>query len=130
MIRIALTGTLLWLGAAGSAWADRLIEQPEDAYELTLSDVIMPGSESGTLIFKTCDECNPLSMRVDGRTRYLLNWRPVTLDAFMRSVDSIRQTRRGNEGATVYVFFDVKDQHVNRLGVEYVDIREGQDGRR
>ena len=128
MIRIVTTAMLLLLGA-NSTWADRVIEQPEDAYELSLRNVIMPGSESGTLIFKICEDCRPQSMRVDARTQYSLNGRPVTLDAFMKSVDSIRETARGDSDGTVYVFFDVETQHVNRLGVEYVASSAGQDGR-
>lgn len=135
MIRTLSIALLLLLGTAELAWADRILEQPEDAFELALSDVIFPGSASGTLIFKTCRDCNPTSMRVDGSTSYLLNGHPVTLDAFSRGVDKIRQTSGGNLGGTVYVFFDVKTKHINRLGVEYVaprtgrNTRTGQEGR-
>jgi hypothetical protein len=126
---IIVTAIAIAIGSAGSAWADRVIEQPEDAYELAFENVIMPGSGVGTLLFKTCETCRSSSLRVDGRTLYMLNNKPMTFDAFSMAMEAIRHADGGGSGATVYVYFDVKTQNVNRLAVDYLDPATRQDGR-
>jgi hypothetical protein len=133
MIRIAMSATLLLIGSVGAAWADRVIEQPEDAYELALGDVIMPGGAAGSVIVKPCEECRSTSLRTDAGTLYAVNSRWVAYEDFARAVEAMRQQSGGTKNATVYVFFDIKTQHVNRMAVDYraadTGAQRGQEGR-
>jgi hypothetical protein len=133
MIRIAMSVTLLLIGSAGVAWADRVVEQPEDAYELALGDVIMPGGQAGSVIVKPCEECRSTSLRTDAGTLYAVNNRWMAYEDFMKAVDAMREQRGVDKNATVYIFFDVKSQHVNRMAVDYrapnSGTQRGQEGR-
>ena len=70
----ALFATLIVLaGSLSTAWAYRVIEQPEDAYELMLGEVSLPRGVAGTVIFKPCAECTTTSLRVTSETAYFIN---------------------------------------------------------
>ncbi|MEE8305809.1 MAG: hypothetical protein V3R81_01015 [Gammaproteobacteria bacterium] len=102
------------------AQGTRIIAQNEDAYELALGEVRLPGSETGTVIFKTCDSCKTQSMRVTGTTIYQVSGRTVTLKDFTEAAEDYRKRQGATSRTIVYVFFDVKSRRVNRLGMSYL----------
>ena len=53
-----------------------------EAYEVDLNDLRLPGSEYGTLTFKQCADCEIQTLRVTGKTRYLINNRDFPLAEF------------------------------------------------
>ena len=85
------------LGLALPAAADYVtIEQ---AYEVALSDIRLPRSESGTIAYKECQTCETHTSRVDANTQWLVNGRAVSLKKFREAVDEV--VDRDNEAVSV-----------------------------
>ena len=123
----ALIATLILLASSlTSAWAYRVIEQTEDAYELTLGEVSLPRGAAGSVIFKPCPDCNTTSLRVSGDTRYFFNGSSLELEDFLAAAEAVRQQDGGNSNTAVYVFFDIGSKRVNRLMLEHFTPREWQ----
>ncbi len=118
----AIFATLaLLLGSISSAWAYRVIEQTEDAYELVLGEVSLPRGVSSSVIFKACPVCTMTSLRVTSATTYFVNGTPLELSDFLEAAAAIRRMNRGNRNTAVYVFFDIKSRRVNRLELDHFD---------
>lgn len=69
------------------------------AYEVSVSDLRLPGSATGTLTFKQCADCEAQTLRVTGSTRYVLNDRDLELAEFKAQLGNVR--KRNDETATV-----------------------------
>ncbi len=118
----AIFATLaLLLGSISSAWAYRVIEQTEDAYELVLGEVSLPRGVSSSVIFKACPVCTMTSLRVTSATTYFVNGTPLEFPDFLEAAAAIRQMDGGNRNTAVYVFFDIKSRRVNRLELDHFD---------
>ena len=116
----ALIATLIVLASSlSSAWAYRVIEQPEDAYELMLGEVSLPRAVTGTVIFKPCEECNTASLRVTSETAYFINGTVFELPDFLDAAEEIRRLDGGNQNTAVYVFFDVASKRVTRIALDH-----------
>lgn len=61
-----------------------------EAYEVALSDVRIPATPSSGIIFKTCADCEPMSVRVTPDTRYQVNGKTYPLKEFRARVFDIR----------------------------------------
>lgn len=124
MIRTIQATAILMFAAltlfTSAAQATRIIAQDEDAYELALGEVSLPGSEAGTVIFKACGDCKTQSMRVTGTTIYQVDGQTVTLKDFTLAAEDFRNRQGGASRTIVYVFFDTKSRRVNRLGMSYL----------
>ncbi len=70
-----------------------------EAYEVDLSDLRLPGSENGTLTFKQCSDCEIQTLRVTGKTRYLINDRDFALPEFKKQLK--RVATRKDHGVAV-----------------------------
>ena len=64
-----------------------------EAYEVDLIDLRLPGSEYGTLTFKQCFDCDPQTLRVTGKTRYVVNDRDYTLAEFKEQLKLVRSRK-------------------------------------
>lgn len=56
------------------------------AYELSLADVRLPATPSGTVTFKECKDCDYQTIRVTPETRYEVDAQPLTLQEFRKSI--------------------------------------------
>ncbi len=119
MNRVILATLALMLGGMSSAWAYRVIEQNEDAYELVLGEVRLPRGVTGSVIFRACPTCTTTSLRVTRATTYFVNGAPLEFPEFLAAVQAIRQTDGGNRNTAVYVFLDIESRRVNRLQVDH-----------
>jgi len=115
MTRTVLAILILALGSTSTAWALRVLEQHEDAYELVLGEVSLPLGVTGAVIFKACDDCKTSSLRVTSATTYHVNGAQMALSDFLNAAEALRQTNGGNQNTAVYVFFDTESLRVNRL---------------
>ena len=61
-----------------------------EAHELALSDVRVPVSLSGTIVFKTCVDCDALVIAVTPNTEYRINSKTYPLKEFRKRVFDIR----------------------------------------
>ena len=119
MNRAIFMALVLLLGSISSAWAYRIMEQSENAYELVLGEVSLPRSVTGSVIFKACPECMTDSLRVTSATTYFVNGAPLELANFLKAAAAIRAMNGGNQNAAVYVFLDIESQQVNRLVLDH-----------
>lgn len=52
------------------------------AYEVKLSNLTVPTSQNGRVLFKTCDECKLETARLTPNTDYVVNGRNVRFERF------------------------------------------------
>ena len=106
----AMFGALLLL--AGSA-ADGTLRAIEEAYELSLSQVMLPGSETATLLVRPCTGCESEALRVTAETRYFI--RPATTPVSLEAARKAASKATGHRQASIYVYYDPKTRTVRRL---------------
>ncbi len=82
---------LVLLGLSLAAAAD--FRTITEAYEVDLSDLRLPGSENGTLTFRQCSDCAAQTLRVSGKTRYLINDRDFALAEFKEQLKRVRNRK-------------------------------------
>ncbi len=82
---------LVLLGLSLAAAAD--FRTITEAYEVDLSDLRLPGSENGMLTFKQCSDCEAQTLRVSGKTRYVLNDRDFALAEFKEQLKRVRNRK-------------------------------------
>ena len=67
-----------------------------EAYEVDLSNLTLPATVNGKLTFRQCSECDAQTLRVTGKTRYLINDREFTLAEFKRQLRRVRHRKDQN----------------------------------
>ncbi len=115
MIRVTIIALALAAGTLSPAWAYRVLEQLEQAYELQLGQVRLPDGTTGTVVFTPCNTCRTMSLRVTEETSYSVNRSPVDLPTLRQQADSLRATVDGQTRAAVYIFYDPASLRVTRL---------------
>lgn len=85
----------------------------EEAYEVALSDLRLPGNAGGTLAFKECESCDFVTLRVNSGTQYQLNGKAISLDKFRLALSQIENQ---NEKA-VTVLHNLKQNQVTAVSV-------------
>lgn len=110
-------GTLL----AASAVSAQTLQLTENAYELTLADITLPGSTVGTLIFRTCESCDPQSVQVDLNTAYISPQGPMPLADFRAFAAALRSSTEAGENILVTVFRSTGDSRVTRVRIHGSD---------
>lgn len=110
-IKTAMLAALL-LGTALPAGATlRTIEQ---AYELTRSQVQLPGRAEGALTVRTCADCRPVVLRVTAATAWFD--RPGTQQAAGQSVVlAAFRAAAAKPGTLVYVYYEPQTRRVKRI---------------
>jgi hypothetical protein len=84
-----------------------------EAHEVSLADLRLPQSESGTVSFKTCGECAYQTKPVGENTLWVLNGESLPLDKFRRGLLSISD----REAAAVTVLHHLEKDRVIRVDV-------------
>ena len=105
----------------GSASANRVIRQTEDAYELVLGEVNLPGSVTSSIVFKACPECALTSLRVTSETIFFVNGAALGFPAFLEAAKRIQAMKGGNRNTAVYVFLDMESRWVTRLELDHLN---------
>ena len=83
------------------------------AYEVALSDLTVPTSQNGRILFKQCSECDTESVRLTPNTQFVVNGRSVGFDKF-RSIAT--QTSEA-ESVPVTVLHHLESGTVVRLSL-------------
>lgn len=115
MIRGIIVTIALCVATLNSAWAYRVLEQVEQAYELKLGVVTLPGGPNGSVVFTPCSTCRTMSLRVTEGTRYSVGGSPVDLATLRERADALRATVDGQMKVGVYVYVDPATLRVTRL---------------
>jgi len=82
---------LLLLGAIIAPAA--AFETVAKAHEVRLGDFRAPATENASVGFKPCRECDSMTVRVTGATRYLVNGRSIGLQKFRLAIGSVTRDR-------------------------------------
>jgi hypothetical protein len=82
------------------------------AYEVLLNNFQAPVSTVSVVIFKECDECEQMHVRVNEATRYSVNGRSVRLEDFRIAI--LQTPDRDNKAVTVL-------HHLESNTVESID---------
>lgn len=61
----------------------------QEAHEVMLSELRLPGTESGTIGFKPCEDCDYRTERVSADTVYKVNGKSVSLQAFTEVLSGV-----------------------------------------
>jgi len=115
MIRVMIIAIALAAGTLSPAWAYRVLEQLEQAYELALGQVRLPDGANGTVVFTPCSTCTTQSLRVTPATVYSLGGSLVDLATLREQAESLRATVDGQTRTGVYIFYDTASLRVTRL---------------
>ena len=83
------------------------------AHEISLSNFSAPASENAAAIFKECDECDAMRVRVTANTRYLVNGKAVTLKEFRKSILGVRR----REDELVIVLHHLESDTIEQISV-------------
>jgi hypothetical protein len=103
---------LLLLGVSLPAAATlRTIEQ---AYELTRSQVHLPGASFGGLTIRRCATCSPVVLRVTGATAWFSDPRERQ-PAGQAAVLAAFAAAGTKPGVLVYVYYEPRSLRVNRI---------------
>ena len=110
-----ILATVALLAVFGTAQAARILEQPEEGYELTLEQVTLPSSASGGVTMKLCESCAYSTHVLTASTQYLVNGQAATFAEFKRFADGLRDDRDARETALTCLFVDVGTGRVTRM---------------
>ena len=100
---------MLSLGLIAGAQA----EVVSRAYEVALGNFRAPVSENGSAIFKTCDDCQQMIIRVTPHTVYTIRERQVRFKDFRKAV----QNNRSNVNVAVTVLHHLESDTVESINV-------------
>src|SRR5262245_10710065 len=85
--------TVALLAMLGTAQAARVIEQPEEGYELSLTQLTLPSTASGGVTMKLCDDCAYSTHVLTSSTQFFVNGQIQPYDEFKRIADELRGDR-------------------------------------
>jgi hypothetical protein len=106
------------LGLHGPAKTDaQTLQIIEGAYELTLGNVYFPSSTVGSVIFRSCAQCESRTLRVDTGTRYLTARGTQPLPDFLDQVAELKTLEIVNDHTPVTVFYSMDSGRVTRISV-------------
>lgn len=103
----------LFLALAVAAPATAQITTIQLASEVPLKAVRLPATASGTLTFRSCDECPAKTVRVTAATRWLVNHAEVSLADFRRFVEA----RADGEAHYVTVRHHLEKDLITRVSI-------------
>jgi hypothetical protein len=79
--------TLAMIGLSAAAVAD--FTPVTQTYEVAIGNFQAPISANGVAMFKSCDKCEPMSIRVTPNTQYVVNGKSVTLTKFRDAISQV-----------------------------------------
>lgn len=113
-VKIALA-SLLSFGLLHSAQAVEVLGKIEEALEIHLNFVEMPGSETDAIRIDGCPSCATVRKNVTPATRYFLGRTELPLVDFRAAVADLRASHRGAETTLVGVFYSVESDLITRI---------------
>ena len=114
-----ILATVVLLAVLGTANAARVIEQPEEGYELTLAQLTLPSSGSGGVTMKLCDSCAYSTHVLTASTQNFVNGQALPFAEFKRIADGLRDDRDARETALTCLFVDIGTGRVTRMTLSH-----------
>jgi hypothetical protein len=115
MFRTILVIVAMSLSSIGTAWALKIVGQPETSFELSLAGLTLPTNASGSVRVQTCETCKLQTLAVTAATKYFVDGHEVDLDGFALTAAGIREQDGVAESTFVGVYVDIASQRVNRI---------------
>ena len=107
----------LALGASQAVRADRIVEQVESSFELSLALANLPAGGVGDVSFKTCDKCDVQSRLLTASTRFFVSGHEVAAAAFVETAADVRKQESAAPRSLLVLYVDKKTLHVNRAAL-------------
>jgi len=111
----AIAVSTLALTTATNSWAYRVLEQIEDAYELTLDQVTLPSRETGSVSFQACESCPTTFLSVTTATKYQRNGEQMNLSDFVAVANELGTLNSDIRPVLIYVFINIESKRVTRI---------------
>lgn len=116
MITRALFAAALLLGFS-NADAFRVLEPLETSVEVSLGNLTLPASATGTVSFRPCAECPIATHRMGDRPQFLLSRKPVTFEELIDYATVVQENRTARDATLATVFLDINTQRVTRIAI-------------
>ena len=101
----------------GAAQAGSLLTTVEHAVEIPLLEIELPAVEAGSVAFAVCDGCGIRSVALSRGTRYLVNNRAATFEAFVGAVRAARAAGDVANRSLVCLYFDAASKRLVRMAL-------------
>lgn len=111
-MRLRMTLTMLALAGLAQV-AAAAPPAVEEAYEVWVKHLTLPANEFGSVILQECNDCDRVTLRVEGETRYVFDGRAMTLRAFREAVLNMN----GRDEAVGTVVYRLEDNRVRQINV-------------
>ncbi len=108
-IKVLITAFVLCLALPAAAQ----FTTTQLAHEVALNELRLPSHPSGTIGFKTCNDCEYQTKRVSANITYELNGEQVKLAKFREAVSHVR--KRSEE--TVVVLQHLEDDVITKVSI-------------
>ncbi len=109
--QIIITLAVLTLALTGLAQA--IMKRIEEAYELDLTQVMLPAHTADRVTLKACEDCFTVQLPVDAGTSYHVGMRSagVTLQTLIAAADAVSN----REDTPIYVMYQPESLVVTRI---------------
>jgi hypothetical protein len=110
-----LSAVVLLASFAASAWAYRVVELVEEAYEVGLPDLDLPLRSPGNAVVRPCAGCASVNLALDGRTTFFIQDRPTDYATFLELTNEIRDSSIDPSSVSFGVFYRPGSALVTRI---------------
>jgi hypothetical protein len=114
--RHALFALLAMLGL-GSLGHSQTLELIEGAYELRLGNVTFPRSIADSLIFRSCDDCAPMVLRIDTDTQFSTSEGILPLPDFLDRAAELAGAPATGSRTPLTVYYDLATLRATRVRI-------------
>jgi len=115
---------LLGLLCAASVASAQSLVLLEGAHELQLDQVSFPASNSGTLVFRPCQNCGSESLKLTPATVFLAAGSKLAFEEFQRRVLEVKTLTASTAVVPVTVFYDLVSGDVTRVALHYDSVSQ------
>ena len=115
MASTKIFATVALIAMFGTAQAQRVIDQPEEGYELMLDQLTLPATASGGVTMKRCEACAYSTHVLTNATEYYVNRQLVPFAEFKRVADELHADRNAIKTTFVGLFVEVGTGRATRL---------------
>jgi hypothetical protein len=115
MAAAKIFATVALVAMFGTAQAQRVIDQPEEGYELMLDQLTLPSTASGGVAMKRCDTCVYSTHVLTNSTEFYVNGQPVLFTEFKRVADELRADKSASKKTYLGLFVEVGTGRATRL---------------
>jgi hypothetical protein len=75
----------------------------------------LPSSAAGNAVFRPCEDCETVALRVTSATRYFVGGQTLPLPDFLLAVEPLQD--RDDAATLTVVYYDLETRQVTRIAV-------------